>query len=593
MLLNEIVTDIERDEENDINTHRFNSAASEKLAAGSRQIRIDMTPDDEELFAARTEMLKSSANNLPQAQRTELLRSIRVQPPSHVTAIYAYTLQKKPGNVQDTLKTMGIMSAVKNRNAKEVMPEEEIQAYLDASVARILKFTKGYRQSLSKYGKGTTRENEEGERLHQIYRKFLGPYLDGKFSQNSVIVPLGSTSGLVGKFAKSLGDAIHSDVDMLTGAFMKNHFPKFDMYNKGTKDSPHVKELRIPVSYTTALEKDPAMVADPAVQSWIKKLTAARTQSATAAKAKDTTAEEKKELQDHVNLCLKNLRQSLTHYITTSQAAVSATLKEITACRRRYTSFTACIKTAEYKELRRKFKDEVAVLKAIPLPTYDVANFKSIEKDLHIVTTYLAAQDHVADDIDQIVQNVNAISAGQATLESLRLQAQIDSKRAAFVASVTKLINQAVNDPFKVHNYYANLEVNNGKAFSAYMVLHDELYDKLEGKNIILVDDNIGTGATVRDAVKAIFYAGISPLNIVVMAPHYLDDGGGDEVADKKAVAAAKRAYNAREAENTTVLHQDITPGDVTKQFGNISQMNKLKNIAKTGAERLKRKLSQ
>lgn len=592
MLLNEIVTDVVRDEENDINTHTFNSAESEKLEAGSRQIRIDMTTDDEELFNARTELVKNGVAGLAPDRRAQILRDMRVRPPEYVTSIYAYTLQKNPGNVQDTLKVMGVMSAVKNRNAKEVMPDEEIQAYLDASVARIIKLTKKYRQSLSKYG-STKRENDEGQRMHEIYKKFLGPYLDGKLNKNSIIVPLGSTSGLVGRFAEALGGAIHSEIDMATGAFIKNHFPKLDMFNKGTKESPFEKELRIPKTYTTMLEDKPDMIADPTVQSWIRKLSTARAQyNAASKKQSGATAAEKKELQDHVNLCLKNLRQSLTHYITASHAAVSATLKEIIACRKRYASFSACIKTAEYKELRKKFSDEVAVIRAIPLPTYDVANFKDIAKDLSVVSNYISAQEYVADDIDQIVKNVNELSAAQAAGQTLQLQTKIDSKRQAFVASVTKLMNQAINDPFKVHNYYANLDVNNGKAFSAYMVLHDELYDKLEGKNIILVDDNIGTGATVKDAVKAIYYAGISPLNIIVMAPHYLDSGNA-EGADKQAVATAKRAYNAREAANSTVLHQPVTSTDVNKQLGNISQINKLKNIAKAGAERIKRKLGQ
>lgn len=592
MLLNEIVTDITRDEENDINTHTFNSAASEKLASGTKQIRIDMTPDDEDEFNARTEMLKNSVSNfsgLPAHERATLELSAR--PPEYVTAIYAYTLKKNPSTVDDTLKVMRIMSAVKNRNSKEVMPKAEVQAYLDASVSRILKLTGNYSQSMSKYGKNK-RENDEGQRMHQIYRQFLAPYFTGKFNKNSVIVPLGSTSGLVGEFADALSKKIHVDLDTVSGAFIKNHYPKLDWYNKGTKDSPNRKELRTPKSYTDELEQNPTMIADPIVQSWIGKLTTARSQLAAAIKAK-APADEQKPLKEHVNLCLKHLSQSITHFITSSQAAVSATLKEIVACRKRYESFEACIKTAEYKNLRAKFKQEVAVIRSITLPTYDIDNFNDIKKELHIVSTYIAAQDSVADDVDEIVQNVNAMTAARISGDPLQLQGKIDSNRDAFIKNVAKLIDKAVNEPFKVHNYYANRDVNNGKALSAYMVLHDKLYDKLDGKNIILVDDNIGTGATVIDAVKSIYYAGISPRNIIVMAPHYLESGDKEEGTDSRSIAAAKRAYNTREAENTTVLRQPVNADDVKKHLGNLDQVNKLRNINKTGRERLKGKLGQ
>jgi phosphoribosylpyrophosphate synthetase len=592
MLLNEIATDIARDEENDINTHTFNSAASEKLASGTKQIRIDMTPDDEDEFEARTEMVKNSVSNfsgLPAHERATLELSAR--PPEYVTAIYAYTLKKNPGTVDDTLKVMRIMSAVKNRNSKEVMPKEEVQAYLDASVERILKLTGKYSQSMSKYGKNK-RANDEGDRMHQIYRQFLAPYFTGKFNKNSVIVPLGSTSGLVGEFAEALSKKIHVDLDVVSGAFIKNHYPKLDWYNKGTKDSLDRKVLRTPKSYTDELERNPSMIADPTVQEWVRKLSTARSQLAAAIKAKAPVGEQKP-LKEHVNLCLKNLSQSLTHYITASQAAVSATLKEIVACRKRYASLEACVKSTEYKKLRAKFKQEVAVIRAITLPTYDVGHFNDIKQELHTVSTYIAAQDSVADDIDEIVQNVNAMIAARVNDAPLQLQNRIDSNRAKFISSVSKLIDKAVNEPFKVHNYYANRDVNNGKALSAYMVLHDKLYDKLDGKNIILVDDNIGTGATVIDAVKSIYYAGISPRNIIVMAPHYLESGDKEEGTDSRAIAAAKRAYNTREAENTTVLRQPVSSADVKKHLSNLDQVNKLRNINKAGAERLKSKLGQ
>lgn len=60
-----------------------------------------------------------------------------------------------------------------------------------------------------------------------------------------------------------------------------------------------------------------------------------------------------------------------------------------------------------------------------------------------------------------------------------------------------------------------------GKAYYNTMIPNDDA-KQLAGKYVIIVDDNVVSGSTVGDTIKALYQQGIAPKGIVAFAPHFL-----------------------------------------------------------------------
>lgn len=574
MLLNEIVTDIETDLETGVNTHKFNAGESaEQCPLGVKTISIPLTHEENHLFNNRYGIIAASAGRNMLNHELDKLKKA-VHPPESIDCFYAFTFNRNTQTPDEERAYKGRLAALKGRHTGEVMSQEpghDLKAVLDSSVDRIL--NKAYEVGKTSV---TRKKGSLDAKYSDMYKQFILPYTkDSNFRSNTIVVPLSSTSTLVTDFANALADGFEAGkgdkVGSVLNAFVKNTWPFFSRHNDATKEQIALgadkSVLRVPDAYINQLVKARDKISDATIKHLLDEIHLYAT---------NEDSELVKEIKN-------KLRLTIHDYIVNNANNINRVSHEIVEFRRQAPSYNEFKSASKYKSLRKELEHYVALSKEIPLPSFNIIhNYSNVEKQLKYIANYMNAQDSVASEIDAIVSNLS----GQ---DDLKIMATLDSKGASFAQAVTMLLNQVIEKPFHIHDFGLNPDAANGKAFKSFMVLHDAVYDELDGKNIILVDDNIDTGKTVQDAIKSIYLAGISPNRIVLFAPHYLTSAGEKPDAETtKEIKAARAAASARERKSAPEKSRDASV--VRKALDSFKQFAGLRDTEHKGTQRIRDK---
>ena len=75
---------------------------------------------------------------------------------------------------------------------------------------------------------------------------------------------------------------------------------------------------------------------------------------------------------------------------------------------------------------------------------------------------------------------------------------------------------------FQIKSAQSSAYNDRGAGFYNFQIAVKDIASQLDGVDIILVDDNLVEGHTLRDAVCALFKMNIHPKSIMAITPHYL-----------------------------------------------------------------------
>lgn len=519
---------------------------------GTKSHRITLNPEETSLFDHRSELVHSIVGHENISPETKKAISKISRPPEEVVSYYAFTLDKNPATADEAMRVAGLLSALKGRNTTEYMSPEDIDKFLDAAVNRLVDKAKTFGSRAP-----SKSSSDLAKMLYTIYNVYFAPFEKNPKTPPTgvVIVPLSSSASYVDTFANKLSKEINAPI---VKAFIKSHWPVLSSWNvtTGTKKNPQYgTEFRVPSAYINTLKK--TYKINDQIGQMIKRVVSGE------GNIKEDTSTLRKMISAELGALVTQKEQLVKGFM--------GLIKEIPNKAQRQ-------KDPRFDQYTMELRKIASRLKELPIPGYNVnMTWQGKSKQLQFVDQYLTALEDIA----------KAEESGEADDHVLKMLSWTENVSAQFQNAKDELIDYAVNNPFRVHDAYFNRDANMGKALSHYMMLRDELGDKLEGKNIILVDDNINSGQSINDAVKSIYFLGYSPKNIICVTPHLLKDGGqGRSNAAQEEIDAAKTEFNAREVANRPPR------GEKPEHLEAIRAAAKFKQQQEKGTERVAKKAS-
>lgn len=470
------------------------------------------------------------ADNIPDAITT---------PPEFIFGMHAYTFKKTPDTKEELKRTLGAMSAIKERNPFYQMDPAHIADFVDQSTARL---TANIKRLLSNEHTSILQKSTMSDAMANIAITSSFYWLSkfdketNTFPAHTVLVPLGSSAGLVGRFAKSL--SAKTNTPIIENAFTKSNAPRVSKYTQSVSDhqlrlgtdfvdsivlsnfgSGNVREAIDALSNYVVNDlglSDLKQATSKKVDTAIEKLSNAQKQEldtkyVVPEGGKQYSSIDAK-IKGYYNFLLKKLRVAITEDYDQINSDIKAALNQLLAVKND-TSLTQQQRDSKRKELISQIKDYRSNLKALPLPNLSTggdkahASYDKLRGLLSGVHKHLDTLKISSDDTDTKVQQ--AIKAIDKS-EDLALKLQM----------LYSLENAKI---FKYSGARAIAGMDQNAGFSRFQLANLNVSKQLNGKHVVIVDDNISTGGTVRDAIVSLYANGIVPLSIMVVAPHYLD----------------------------------------------------------------------
>ena len=516
---------------------------------GVKKINItkNMSTEDEKAFKNLQKNVKRFKQELIDDGQGEIAQQIPddiATPPEFILGFHAYTFKKEPDTLADLFRVRGAMSAIKSRNPDHYMTPDEIKKVVNAAADRL---STNIRDLLKhEHVKMARNANSSSELISNFavtstyfwYNKFIPGTV--QFPTGTVLVPLGSSSGLVGDFANALSNKTGTPI--IHDAFKKSNNP---LVSSTTKVADSEPELRMGTEVYSALQKSKysssaidslktktenflttikmkstTMVNTTNVKNAIARLPI-DTQNELANKLKEGVAADVSShssadiLESYYKFLMKKIRIALTedyNYYTDIIEGQFDTLLSI--------KLSGNQKTEANKKKRIEIINDIrearSALKSMPKPDVSMggssedltmAGLKSL---LEKVRNYINAIDITKDDY----ANDAKIEKVMDDIKKARAEVPIDEMQRLYKLNKAKL--------FKFSGARPKSGGDAGKAFSRFQLANVNTAKQLDGKHVIIIDDNISTGGTVRDAVVSLYVNGINPLSIIVATPHYL-----------------------------------------------------------------------
>lgn len=517
---------------------------ADQSSMGVKQIKIHskMSPEDKSAFKLiqdNVTQYKKSLKAKGDAVTADAIPDKIANPPEFVFACWAYTFKKTPDTTDELVRTLGAMSAIKGRNEYYQMDPQHIEDLVSHSSTRL---ANNIQQLLAAKHQTIRDETNLDDALSNIAITsnfyWLNSFKPGsvKFPTNTVLAPLGSSAGLVGKFTNKLSETTGAKI--IQNAFIKSNAPVVSKYTQ-TDDEI---ELRLGTDFLDELLKsdfghDQVSVAldevlhflrtyieitnfngitSKIVNSAITKLSDDK--KVNVIKEFDVPTGEKyntpeKQIRGYYNRLLKQLRVAITKDYDHYNDIIRNSLKQILDLKNDKT-ISDDTKKAKRIELINNIKDIKKELKTIPLPNVssggneNIASYDKFRKLVSSVYKYVNSLNlKTTDDDDAIKKMMDSIDENKGFAEQLQ---------SLYLIKNAKL--------FKFSGAQATAGGDFNKGFSRFQLLNLDTAKTLHGKNIVIVDDNISSGGTIRDAVVSLYANGIIPLSILVVAPHLLNN---------------------------------------------------------------------
>lgn len=204
---------------------------------------------------------------------------------------------------------------------------------------------------------------------------------------------------------------------------------------------------------------------------------------------------------------------------------------------------------------RNELIDEVNTrkefLRSLPVPNLE-AGTKQDQTSYTALKKLLKSLDDYYDALDISHETTDAqIATIQKKLQAAEKKAPLEELKQLYRFTHGKL--------FKISGATPRSGADMHKAFSRFQLANITIAKQLHGKHVIIVDDNISTGATVKDAIVSLYVNGIVPKSIVVLAPHRLKYTG-KFTRDEKANPGIKTQKEWNEARRK--IEAEIKAGD-------------------------------
>ena len=636
-ILSEIFTDVVTQTDDEGNTRHIYTFNQEKSKGfdyemGSQKIPVfsNMSVEDQRTFNIlkhATKQLKVTLRADGEEEFADALPDEIATPPEFVLAYHAYTMDKAPLSNTEYKRTLGTLSAMKGRNPEHIMAPGHLADIIGNSVDRLTRNIRSLAGGTSDHNKGALNDiarlksPSAAHSLSSIMHHGWVTGLKGSgtkddllvFPSNTVIVPLSTTAvskdeSIITMFANELSAQTKtngSSTPIVNNAFFKSNNPRVSEYTH-TK-TKNRRELRIGTDFVgglidssyynletfsaKALKRIHNFVNDIGIDN-LKDITQVKVK-----KAIEKLSDEDKEvlaseiptksgvkypdngakLNDYYKGLVQYVRVCVTRDYDGNRRQIDKLLKQITDLDADKAGKDNKAVISKRNELIDEVKTRKEFLAVLPTPNLeagrvdDQTSYAALKRMLNALTEYYKTLDISHQSTDKQI----------ATIQK-KLQA-VESK--APLAELERLYRYANSKMFKISGARPQSGVDAHKAFSRFQLANVNIARQLHGKHVVIVDDNISTGATIKDAVVSLYINGIVPKSIVVLAPHRLKYSGTFErnnienpgIENQAQWSAARRRIEA-----------DIKRGDEAHKIRLAQELEKEMDVAsETGALKL------
>lgn len=580
------------------NNGKFMAGSNSDLSTmGCEKLEVNYTKEERDFFKNLEDNLRKQRQSLEADGKFDEAKKINYKmksPQQIIKVFHAYQLFKNPLTREEMLKTHGFMSAVKERDPRHLMDKKDIQSIVDHSVTRLINAMKE-----PPVLKGFDRAD-----FSKAYTDFIQPFMEtgkqaDKKRNNIIIVPLSSSSKLVSSFAHTLSERL-GGAQIESGALLKNSWPRL---SKWTTTIKHGDLLRLPSNFHIKMvDEMDNHTYSPNITKLLRQIKDLMRILGDAARNVADDGEEVVNATtptDKLKESLIALRHAITDEYVDLKDQINAKLNELATYNRTHKlDSDLAIKQHRHTPQYTKIIKDIDVLrkKRDSLPKADIAITRpsgketiQYQKQVHIVNIQRFAKHY--DSLQQAYEyalinweddpdNASKLKAAED------LEAQLKSLSNEYNKSLETLYDAVLSNPFKIHNAYARSGGDRGKGYYRFQILHEDYADKLNGKSIILVDDNVDTGKSIIDAVKSMAAVGVIPERIIAMTPHKFNTSA-ENTKKTAALPAARReelanirsqlASNARQYKNEKLQAKKTAPdyNEKKETFG--------QHVARTG----------
>lgn len=570
---------------------------SDLSTMGCEKLEVNYTKEERDFFKNLEDNLRKQRQSLEADGKFDEAKKINYKmksPQQIIKVFHAYQLFKNPLTREEMLKTHGFMSAVKERDPRHLMDKKDIQSIVDHSVTRLINAMKE-----PPVLKGFDRAD-----FSKAYTDFIQPFMEtgkqaDKKRNNIIIVPLSSSSKLVSSFAQTLSERL-GGAQIESGALLKNSWPRL---SKWTTTIKHGDLLRLPSNFHIKMvDEMDNHTYSPNITKLLRQIKDLMRILGDAARNVADDGEEVVNATtptDKLKELLIALRHAITDEYVDLKDQINAKLNELATYNRTHKlDSDLAIKQHRHTPQYTKIIKDIDVLrkKRDSLPKADIAITRpsgketiQYQKQVHVVNIQRFAKhyDSLQQAYEYALINWEDDPDNAAKLKAAEdLEAQLKSLSNEYNKSLETLYDAVLSNPFKIHNAYARSGGDRGKGYYRFQILHEDYADKLNGKSIILVDDNVDTGKSIIDAVKSMAAVGVIPERIIAMTPHKFNTSA-ENTKKTAALPAARReelanirsqlASNARQYKNEKLQAKKTAPdyNEKKETFG--------QHVARTG----------
>jgi hypothetical protein len=576
-ILSEIFTNVvtQTDGDNQKHIYTFDPVKSgySDYDMGSQKISVfsNMTVEDQRTF----NILKNAIKQLKVTLRAEgeedfanSLPDTVAIPPDYVLAYHAYTLDKAPLSNAEYKRTLGTLSAMKGRNPQHVLQTGDLSNIIGSSVKRLTQNIRQLAGGTLEHEKGVLNDiarlkaSNEPHNLATIMHHGWVTGIKGgagdellSFPSNSVIVTLSSTAkkqdaDIIKMFANELSTQTRTSgsfTPIIDGAFFKSNTPRVSEYTH-TK-TRNRRELRIGTDFVAGLIDSSyynletfgaralnilyRFVKDIGIDN-LKDITQVKVKTAIGklsdedkdiladgikTKSGENYSDNSTKLMDYYNGLVQYVRVCVTRDYDGNRRQIASLLNQIDELG---SSDDKSI-TAKRNQLIDVINTRKEFLRSLPVPNLE-AGTKDNKTSYAALKTLLKSLDEYYNALDISHETPDK----QIAIIQKKLQA---AEKKAPLEDLKQLYRHTHGKLFKISGAKPKSGADMHKAFSRFQLANVSVAKELHGKHVIIVDDNISTGATVKDAIVSLYINGIVPTSIVVLAPHRLKYSGKFEIS--------------------------------------------------------------
>jgi hypothetical protein len=467
-------------------------------------IDVVVYPEEQRLFDTMLQQ-SSSLKQHPEtgviyhhmAPGSDSLSFSKYNPPKKILAVTSFSLYKGTGDTLHKLHSNRMMDVLKKRDPYNYISDVDYLDFIAASIEQLSTFTKT--------SKGI---GQEPTKMSAALTKFNKDVFD---SSGIAILEAPSSSSLVNDVANKLKETVPGSI-IISDSLTKSIAPKSSDYqykNYMDKDRANARKY-VPQGHMP--------VGEFALRKFGSKSKDYNKFYKEEAKEQSTTDLSEKQYQDLMQRKLNDLVQfknKLKDLHELHNIAVEIDPESVDQLNH------------EIHELQNDINDienEFTRHGSNPNRSKLLQNVIEIRKYYKIVSRYVYLQEKQS--------NGKLNSTEEAELSKVENMLN----KPGLKQKVAEMFNEISTMKFQIKtaqvSFYGRKGTDGPMAYGSYEIFKPNKkhnLDKLNGKVIVIVDDNIVNGTSVSDIVKTIFKAGVLPKAIYAFAPHTFKDISKEE----------------------------------------------------------------